>query len=231
MFHAAIFDMDGLLFDTERLYCSVWKDVAATRGYMMDDQLFMACVGRNSADTRRIVLDSLGGNFPYDELNVLAIKEAQLRMESSGPPIKNGAVELLSFLKRNSIPIALATSTSEKSARWMIDKAGLASFFSAFAFGNEVERSKPAPDIFLLALSRLPGGSFIDALHCVVFEDSPAGISAAHEAGMKAVLVPDMVEPSEYIQSLAWRIIPSLTAALSNNLFDEFGIKSNKYAE
>jgi len=215
MIHAAIFDMDGLLFDTERLCCRVWTEVSAAAGYQMDERLFMSCVGRNSRDTRDLVISSLGHNFPYDALTKKVEERLIEIMNHDGPPRKPGATELLNNLHQARIPFALATSTSQQSATWMLQKAGFLSFFSALAFGNEVIKGKPSPDIFFLAAKRLSEACNRDLYpsNIAVFEDSPAGIRGARKAGMLPVLVPDMVFPDADVRSMAWKEIKSLEQA------------------
>ncbi len=216
MIHAAIFDMDGLLFDTETLCCDVWREIAGNAGYDMPDDLFISCVGLNSRDTRKKVLGEMGSAFPYDEFGKKARECMRLRMEDDGPPLKPGVTTILEYLSSAHIPAALATSTSEKSARWMIERAGFTRYFDAYAFGSEVENGKPAPEIFLLAMKRLgidvPGD-------CVVFEDSAAGLRAAQEAGMLSVFVPDMVEPPREVLDRVWRRVDRLDEAASDEFF------------
>jgi len=216
MLQAAIFDMDGLLFDTERLCCAAWQAVSAEEGYTMRDELFLSCVGRNNRDTKDFVLATLGKDFPYERFNERAREWMRNRMELNGPPEKPGARLLLQYFKDNAIPLALATSTGEQSARWMIGKAGFDGYFSAFAFGSEVERGKPEPDIFLLAKKRL--GDFASS-SCAVFEDSPAGLKAAHTAGMRTVFVPDMIVSAPGLAPLVWKRIASLEEAASPSFY------------
>lgn len=223
MIHAAIFDMDGLLFDTESLCCTAWREIAGNTGYRIRESLFLECVGLNSRDTRERVMNEMGPEFPYEDFGIKARQWMRSRMEADGPPLKPGAGTLLEYLVSRKIPVALATSTSESSARWMIERAGFARYFDAYAFGSEVENGKPAPDIFLLAMERLgidtPDG-------CVVFEDSAAGLRAAQAAGMLTVFVPDMVEPPREVEKQIWKRITRLDEAAS----DDFFKKSNKYA-
>lgn len=193
-----------------------WKRVADESGYGMEDSLFVSCVGRNDRDTKRIVLDALGGDFPYEEFKRRANATMRDEMERNGPPPMPGARELLTFLYERGMPLALATSTSEASATWMLDRAGFSRFFRAKAFGTEVTHGKPSPEIFKLALSRL--GSFRPEA-TAVFEDSAAGIRAASAAGMLPVFVPDMIQPTDELLSLVWRRIPSLSEAISTEFF------------
>ena len=211
--------MDGILFDTERLCCDAWRAVAGVAGFRMDDELFFSCVGRTSADTRAIVMEALGPGFPYDDFDAKAHAWIRSRMEEKGPPEKSGIRPLFDYLKIHTIPIALATSTTEKSARWMIERAGLEPYFSAWAFGSEVTHGKPAPDIFLLAKDRL---GVADSACCVVFEDSPAGLTAALAAGMKPVFVRDMIDPEPTLLGRVWKTAVSLDEAASDAFFAGF---------
>lgn len=224
MLRAVIFDMDGLLFDTERLCCDAWREVAAEAGYEMRDELFRSCVGRNSRDTREMVMAECGPSFPYDEFNDRVRVRMRGLMAKDGPPEKPGVRALFSYLGDRGVPFALATSTSERSARWMLERAGLADRFAAFAFGGEVERGKPEPDIFLLARDRLAkaAGTALAAEGIAVFEDSAAGIRAALAAGMRPVFVPDMVDLSPDLHSRIWRRIDSLAQAASDGFFADF---------
>lgn len=218
MLHAAIFDMDGLLFDTEQLCCEAWKTVALEGGYRIEDEVFFACVGRNTRDTRTIVMDRCGPDFPFDAFNEKAREWIRRKMEENGPPEKPGIRRLFDYLRSRNIPIALATSTTESTARWMIEQAALSPYFSGWAFGSEVERGKPEPDIFLLAKERL---GIADASRCVVFEDSPAGLNAALAAGMKPVFIRDMIDPDPALLSRVWKKARSLDEAASDSFFSD----------
>lgn len=218
MIHAAIFDMDGLLFDTETLCCDAWREIAGNAGYRMRDSLFLECVGLNSRDTRERVLAAMGSDFPYEQFGTEARQWMRTRMEADGPPLKPGVTTLLDYLYTSNIPIALATSTSEHSARWMIEKAGFARYFTAYAFGSEVTNGKPSPDIFLLAMKRL---GLETPQNCVVFEDSAAGLRAAQAAGMLTVFVPDLVEPPQNVLDKVWKRVERLDEAAHDEFFQK----------
>lgn len=221
MIEAAIFDMDGIIFDTERLACDVWRSAAGEASFEMDDRLFFACVGLNNRDTKTLVMAEMGPDFPYDDIHEKARERIRNEMDLNGPPEKPGIRTLLSFFAEQKVPLALATSTSEGSARWMLDRAGLTLYFSAFAFGCEVSQGKPAPDIFLLARDRLSIDGPVDARRTVVFEDSPAGLTAACDAKMNAVFVKDMVEPDKMVLSRIWKRVDRIDEAANSRFYAE----------
>lgn len=213
---AVILDMDGLMFDTERLCCSVWRQVGEEAGYSFSERVFLDCVGRNEQDSRRIVLDALGVDFPYDAMRQEVRVRMGLHMSELGPPEKPGLRELTGFLRERGIPTALATSSRRKSAMPMIERAGLGEYFSAYVFGDEVSRGKPDPEIFQKALDALNAacGGGIAPAECLVFEDSTAGLAAAASAGIPSVFVKDLLDPPADVMERVWLDCASLDRAV-----------------
>ncbi len=211
MIEAVIFDMDGLLFDTEKLCMEMWQEQGKKEGYSFSNELFYRCIGRNNKDTKQIVTENLGENFPYEDFRKKASSAMRDHMDKAGPPKKQGVNEIFSFLSEHGIKIALATSTSRENATWMIKKAGLFDFFNAFAFGNEVEHGKPEPDIFLHAAGLL----HVNPDNCVVYEDSEAGLRAAYSAGMKSVFIKDLLDPPEEVLSKVWKSCKTLDESIT----------------
>ncbi|MCM1321843.1 MAG: HAD family phosphatase [Bacteroides sp.] len=207
--YALICDMDGVLFDTERLCKSVWKKKAREYGYEITDDLFASCIGRTVADSRRLLLEAFGTSFPYDAFYAEARKEIQSFIEENGPPEKLGLHELCAFAAAYGIPLALATSSSRASAESLLKRAGIMQFFSVIVCGGDVACGKPAPDIFLKAaeLLRMPPE------HCFAAEDSPAGLRAAAAAGMKAIFIPDLAVPDDTVLAHVWKKCESLIEA------------------
>ena len=174
MVSGCIFDMDGLLFDTERIFQNYWRAIAAERGIVLADSFIT-----------EITED--GGEIQKD------CKERVLRHLAKDVPVKTGAVEILGRCRMLGIKTAVASSSPLRQIKNNLENAGMENCFDALVSGDEVERGKPAPDIFLLAAKRIgiPPGE------CTVFEDSPHGIEGALRAGMKAVMIPDLLPPWE----------------------------------
>lgn len=201
---AVIFDMDGLLLDSEPLYRVTWQTAARELGCPIDDNFYTHFVGRGNDEAERLLFERFGDAMPLDAFRVLWRRDFDERLARAPLTRKPGAIELLDRLDARAIPKALATSSPRSIAVRCLGE--LASRFAALAFGDEVEHSKPAPDLFLLAAHRLG----IEPVHCLVLEDSEAGVRAARAAGMDVILVPDLVEPSLEIASMATRVYRSL---------------------
>lgn len=188
--HAVIFDMDGLMLDTEPLYRSAWKKAAAQCGFLLSDGTYAHIVGRTAADAEAELANAFGSGFVLADFRVWRDKfEA---VEFSGlMPKKPGLDGLLDLLESRRIPKAVATSTKRQRAAKQLEALGLLPRFSCIAAGDEVATGKPAPDIFLLAAQRLG----VTPAVCLVLEDAEAGVAAASRAGMQVCLVPDLNTP------------------------------------
>jgi HAD superfamily hydrolase (TIGR01509 family) len=204
-FSAVIFDMDGLMFDSESLARRAWDLAMAERGLAIPGEVYLRLVGRSRTAVREILLETLGSGLPVDavmERKQVLLEEA---FANGGVPVKPGLPELLAALEDRGVPVAVASSTDRKLVLDRLAQAGLGRF-GVVVGGDDAVRSKPAPDLFLEACRRLalPPGQ------CVVLEDSEAGIRAAHAAGAIPLLVPDLVPPTEEVLALALRVFPSL---------------------
>jgi HAD superfamily hydrolase (TIGR01509 family) len=206
---AVIFDMDGLMLDTERIALGVWREAARDLGFVLHDEVADGMVGRTAASNRVLLGAHYGSEFPYDELAALADVRYRQVLEAEGVPRKPGLVELLEFLRERSVPRAVATSTASQLARHKLAQAGVDEYFEIVVGGDDVAHGKPAPDIFLLAAARL--GQAPE--RCAVLEDSGPGIRAAYDAGMVPILIPDLRPPADDTRQLAAFVLESLTAA------------------
>ena len=208
--NAVVFDMDGVLFDTERLCQDSWLSVAEENGLPDMDIIFPQCIGLNANDSRRIVMNAYGEDFDYEGFREKASLWFWDYIEKNGRPVKPGVKDLLSWLKSEGRLIGLASSTRRSSVEKHLEEAGIREYFTTIVTGDMVEHSKPQPDIYLMACSRLgvePGNTF-------AIEDSPNGIRSAYRAGMRPLMVPDMIAPDDEMRELSTGIFKDLYEVL-----------------
>ncbi len=206
MIKAVVFDMDGLMFDTEKIGIRTWKTLSEELGYPKLDGLIFTCFGTNHNFKRKYFAEVLGENFPYDTFCKREVEVTCKTLEEEGIPHKKGLTELLKYLKSNSIKCAVATSTPQHPAVDHIKNAGVYDYFDAVITGDMTENGKPAPDIYLKACSELA----IEPEFAIGLEDSYNGVRAIYSAGMKAVMIPDMVKPDNEMKDKCFAIKDSL---------------------
>ena len=208
-FKAVIFDMDGVIFDSERLYIECNKEVARRFGITDADlieNVSRKCIGITSEETRRIMEECLGEDFPLDELWMGAAELFKEKTMGGNLPMKPGVVEILEYLKDKEVQIAVASSTKTETVERELSEAGLLSYFDKVVGGDMIRKSKPAPDSFLKAAEVLGE----DPKDCCIIEDSFNGIRAAHAAGGFPIMVPDILQPDDVIRGVAGIILESL---------------------
>lgn len=205
---AVLFDMDGLMIESERALLECWREAALELGLDLDDALWLSFVGLSD----RACHDILRARLANEDRVQALLHGLQLRYDArveAGLPLKTGVLELLALLKARGIPRAVVTSTRRPRALQKLESTGLLPHFDDVITGNEVQHSKPAPDIYLLAAQRLG----VAPSHCIVLEDSVPGVRAALAAGMTPIQVPDLVLPDESVRALGHRIVASLVHA------------------
>ena len=206
---SVIFDMDGVIFDTERAWIECWQPVAERHSIPdLDRVLRQDCVGITAAAMRARLLEIYGTDFPYDSYRKEAYEVFDRRYRHD-LPVKKGARELLSWLNSNGIPTGLASSTGSVTVQDELSQTQLLQYFNVIVGGEAVKRSKPAPDIFLLCARKLQA----NPADCFVIEDARFGIRAAYDAGMKAIMVPDLQQPDAETRSMCFKIFSDLNAA------------------
>jgi HAD superfamily hydrolase (TIGR01509 family) len=206
---AAIFDMDGLLFDTESIARWAWKQALASHGYLMRDDFYYEFVGRDLSWREKILKQRYGSSFPFDSVTAQRIEIGDRRELQEGLPLKAGVLDLLGQLSNLSIVIALATGTSRNRTIRRLTNAGILQYFTTIVTSEDVAEGKPAPDIYLEASRRIN----VAPVQCVVFEDSCVGIESAFSAGMYPIMIPDIEQPSPEIRCLAYQVLESLEQA------------------
>ena len=195
---AVLFDMDGLILDSERIAKQIWEETIKGLGFEVGPTVYKKMIGRNRKDSTLLLKEIFGPEFPVKSCFEQAEKRYIAEIKEKGVPIKKGLLSLLSYLKKEAIPIAVATSTNREKAILKLTRTNLISEFSTIVAGDEVSLGKPAPDIFLKAAEKIK----VEPSRCFVLEDSFAGIRAAFAAKMSPIMVPDLVEPDESIRSL-----------------------------
>jgi HAD superfamily hydrolase (TIGR01509 family) len=206
---AAIFDMDGLLIDTEAVYIEAYYAAAQAIGTEMPLALCHAMIGVPTRECEAMIQDHFGPDFSVEQFQTHFSEQAKMMLDAH-VPVKPGAAEMLEYLAGRGLPLAIATSSRPTTVQRHLGSAGLLGHFKAIATRYDVERGKPHPDVYLEAARRLgvaPG-------RCIAFEDSNVGLTAAHAAGTMAIMVPDIVPPSPEVRAKCLTVVSDLHAAL-----------------
>ena len=208
---AVIFDMDGLMIDTEGPVQLCCQRAAADMGFNLDDEFYVSeLVGRGWDDCDAALISRFGLRFSCVDFRARFQHLWAIRLQSQGIQSKPGFQELFTFLRSTQTPMAVATSTHREDAALSLRAARIDERFDAFVTGDEVVKGKPDPEIYLTAASRLG----VDPQKCVAFEDSSPGVLAAARAGMTTFLIPDGGRiPTSQAVSAAFRVLPSLHEA------------------
>lgn len=210
-FAAAIFDMDGLLIDSERATLRAWTEAARAQGVVLRESDYLQVVGKAAQDSHAILQAHLGGVIPFEQAMV-AVRAALQEVEGEKLlfPLKPGAAALLAQLQAAGIPCAVASSSRTQEIAQRLGRVGVLQHFGAVAGGNEVPHGKPDPALYLLAAQRLG----VAPAQCLAFEDSHNGACAALAAGMGLVVVPDLLQPAPEVAQACLAVLVSLEEAL-----------------
>ncbi|MBQ6469209.1 MAG: HAD family phosphatase [Lachnospiraceae bacterium] len=225
MLKAVIFDMDGVIFDSERSIIDCWIPVAEKYGIPDVLPQCLKCIGITETQSAKVFREVYGQDLPYEKIRKEVNEMYREFCDAGRLPMKKGVRELLGFLKENGIRIALASSGGRAHVEHLLGNAGILDYFEAVIGGDMVTRGKPAPDVFLKAVEELDrtcgksaeageqGGEILPG-DCLVIEDSYQGIRAAYAAGIPVIMVPDLLPPTEECGEKAEKILPSLTEVL-----------------
>ena len=203
---AFVFDMDGLLLDSESVYEKAWR-VAADEMNLHDiDSIHQKCLGLSKEDVYALMQKKYGPDVDCEYFWKRTSDWSMDYMNENGVPEKEGARELLDFLKSEKIPAALATSSEKSFAGKLLVRTGLIDFFDSVIYGNEVVKAKPDPEIYVSSCRKMS----IAPEKCVALEDSPNGVRSAVAGGLKCVMIPDRIGADEEMKRIAWKICGSL---------------------
>jgi HAD superfamily hydrolase (TIGR01509 family) len=202
---AVVFDMDGLLVDTEVLIRDLMMELAAARGAQLPDHVFQRMVGLPNEASDAVARAHFGPAFPLDAFFADVSERVHAACEV-GVALKAGVIELLDHLDAATVPRAIATSSSHTAVKRTLGPSGILPRFDAVVAAGDYARGKPSPDPFLTAARRLD----VAPEHCLALEDSHNGVRAAHAAGMMTVMVPDLLEATDEMRAKCLAIAESL---------------------
>jgi len=199
--------MDGLLFNTELIYFDCYRQTAREMGLDFPFELFAACVGISREEAAKFMKQHFGQHTDTDAIDARTFALVDEYIERGGDiPFQPGAREAVEFFARRGLKLGLASSNLRKWAEFYLTKNGIIQYFSAITTSEEVVRLKPDPEVYLKTAAKLGA----DEKECLVFEDSPAGSTAAIRAGMRTCMVPQIKQPDSFIRDHAFKIYTSL---------------------
>ncbi|MFQ7000932.1 MAG: HAD family hydrolase [Clostridium sp.] len=203
---AVLFDMDGVIFDTEREYLKEWEVIFKKYGYKMKKEIYISVMGRGRKKVKEIFKEKFGEDLPIDKMYIEKDKMLKEAVENNKVPLKEGALELLEFLKENGYKIALATSAKRERVKIQVSHAKIENIFHAIVCSEDITNSKPDPEIFLKAAEKV----CVNPENCIVIEDSEAGIKAAFNAKMIGFHVEDLKKADESILKHSYKNFKNL---------------------
>ena len=210
MIRGVIFDMDGLMFDTERVSMVMWDRELGKQGFRYSAEIGNSIRGRNGEAIRRILEETYGPGFDFMQALQGVRADMLQRLEEQGIDVKPGLYPLLDWLEEQKIPMAVASSSRRESVERNCRKAGVLERFQTLVCGDQVTHSKPDPEIFRLAARALG----VEPAECLVLEDSFNGVRAGAAGGFVTVMVPDLDAPTPEIEALCTARCSSLQEVL-----------------
>ena len=209
---ALIFDLDGLLLDTETIGRNVFIEACREVGWHPTDMsVYQKCIGLNGPEIGQVLKDGYGQDFPWEEISPIWQRIYYRLIHHQPADIKPGAVELLTYAAKKQIPCGVATSSHRTTAESKLTLPKLRSYFSVLVAIDDVKRGKPSPDPYLLAAERLG----VSADQCWAFEDSEHGVRSAFAAGCTVFQIPDLIQPSKELREMGHPVLHSLHDVLT----------------
>ena len=207
MIKAIIFDMDGLMIDSERVTFECYQERLKDMNLTMDEEFYKTLLGKPIKGIYQRFYDVYGNDFPIENVIQDVHQLMAERFETEGVPVKKGLVELLHYLKDNNYKTNVATSSNRDRVDKILAQAKITEFFDDSICGDEVTKGKPNPEVFLKSCQKL--GVNVD--EAIVLEDSEAGIQASYDANIKVICIPDMKYPEKQYEEKTFKILKDLT--------------------
>ena len=207
MIKAIIFDMDGLMIDSERVTFECYQERLKDMNLTMDEEFYKTLLGKPIKGIYQRFYDVYGNDFPIENVIQDVHQLMAERFETEGVPVKKGLVELLHYLKDNNYKTIVATSSNRDRVDKILAQANITEFFDDSICGDEVTKGKPNPEVFLKSCQKL--GVNVD--EAIVLEDSEAGIQASYDANIKVICIPDMKYPEKQYEEKTFKILKDLT--------------------
>ena len=203
---AVIFDMDGVLIDTEKHYNAAWCEAARMAGFDFKREHALMLRSCDAQLAAKMMKDIFGAGFDYFAIREVRRRLVAERLEQYGLEKKPGIDEILAFLHENGIKAAVATATPMELTLQHLERIGVRGQFDKIVSAKQVAHGKPAPDVYLYACEQIKEAP----QDCIAVEDSPNGIKSAYAAGCKPVMVPDLTQPDEEIRPMLYAVADAL---------------------
>lgn len=205
MIEAIVFDMDGVILDSETICDIAWSKVCKELNLPDYERALKACLGMNKTDSMEILKQIFGQEFDSKSFLLKTSQAFHQIEETSGVPLMKGAAKALEVLSKK-YPLALASSTRKETVMRQLKAVKVDHYFKTFTCGDMVVHSKPDPEIYLMACKSIG----VKPENCVAIEDSPNGVKSAFAAGLKTIMVPDKIQPTQEILSMVWKCCQNL---------------------
>lgn len=203
---AVLFDMDGLIFDTEGICKTSWQNAVSEQGLVLTDDYYQRFIGTQDVQCEQLLVDAFGERL--DMARFRLVRDTMLEAErKKGVKFKAGFEDIFSELKGRSLQCALVTSSALPQVEHHFAGSDYLQYFNTIITAEKVENGKPAPDCYRMACEQLD----IDPVHCLVLEDSNNGMRAGLNAGCHAVMIPDLLGPDADVAERATAVIASLS--------------------
>lgn len=203
---AVVFDMDGLMFDTERVFVQAWDYAGEKMGIGKAGFMTIKTLGMNVESSRKVWLEEFGDRYNEEELRKYSREFRDNFYANNKVPVKKGLYVLLDYLKEQGYKLAVASSTPQWEVERHLKDAGVYDYFQAVICGDMVSKSKPEPEIYLKACKAIG----VQPEEALALEDSRNGLVSAHRAGMRVIMVPDLWEADEEVKAFLWNMCHDL---------------------